>query len=695
MEFWSALPFEFCGPAAIRELPLSLDFPDDAHLWELTNIYFTLHHPYYPLLHKSTFEQALSEGLHRRDQDFGQLVLALCAVASRYTNDSRNIPQSHHSSLGLGWKWLQQINLFKGASVMSPVSLHELQTHCLAICFLQTTSQSDFAWMMNGLSLRLAQQRGLYRRKPDIGKGEPHALENELWKRTFWTLMYHDIFMSSSLGRPVAVSIDDYDTEPLVELEDENPGNLGLGQVSDSSTSPVVFWNCYMSLLEILSFAEQTLSSIRRSELSAKLTDSSSNWNQRAVEEINSALSNWLFSIPNHLKWDLQLENATFFAQSSALHVTYYWIQIRVNRLFIPRKGEGPSPAGLSSIAICANAARSCTNVLNVLQRRNAHFACHFPTAGVLYSSAIIFLFNIFRAKELNLRVDLKEEVSDARRCIGFLRNYERTHSACGRLRDILDTIFGNHPLSRSSNEVKLTDLTVSHPRDDRKDNQDPNSSQQVSNTPYEPRISNPNPEDGSQPASTALPSRSSTNPYFTVDFGMLNPTPTRLEQSSVVNPLNPSPASFHTGSGSNLVSPRPVLHDAPMDIRQDLSLHQPDRDLVPGENYSSWGLNTSLPIQPQGGHVQGIDYSTFHAQDGYNAIQVQSSALQDTFSSRPVIDSTSYMNDSYQGPVPNVNEVFQQVAPSVPFHNQAENWDPSTILELNHLFQWYSGHTA
>ncbi|THU83750.1 hypothetical protein K435DRAFT_733785, partial [Dendrothele bispora CBS 962.96] len=491
-EYWTTLPFEFCGPAAKE--PPAFDFPEDSHLRDLIDTYFTFHHPYYPLLHKPTFEKAIFEGSHHRDHHFGQLVLTLCSVASRYTDDPRNLPNPHELSLGSGWKWLQQVNLFARTSLrMVPVSLYELQTYCLAICFLQTTNQADLAWILIGTGIRYAQQRGIHRRNFNpSGETSTQVVENEMWKRAFWMLLSHDLFLSSGLGRPLVMTIDDYDTELLIEREDPDWDDPDSKQ-SSSDTSPGTFWNCYLRLLEIFSFVEQTLSSVRRSELNEKLLTAAPHWNHKAVVEIDAALKNWLLNIPEHLKWDPHRENLVSFAQSSALYNTYYWIQIRVHRLFIPRRGDTASSTDFSSMAICTNAARSCINILDVVQKRHPKSAFHLPFFGAAYNSAIIVLLNILRGKELNLRVDIQKELSYVHRCFAFFGEWEKTHAVPGRLRDILITIFGHDPLSKLSENPKITHASSSNlpslkrPREGSEDEEGSGSTRKVPSERHDP----------------------------------------------------------------------------------------------------------------------------------------------------------------------------------------------------------------
>ncbi|KAK7464249.1 Gypsy retrotransposon integrase-like protein 1 [Stygiomarasmius scandens] len=693
-EFWSTLPFEY-WESAVKDPP-AFQFPDDAHLRDLTTTYFTFHHPYYPLLHRATFEKALSEGLHHRDYQFGQLVLVLCSVASRYTEDPRNLPQPHTSSLSFGWRWFQQINLFKRPMV--PVSLHELQALCLAICFLQTTNQSDFAWVLIGLGIRFSQQRGLHRRKFDAGGGKQISkLENELWKTAFWMLFSHDIYMSSALGRPVATSVDDFDTEPLVvEREDE-------GWSNDPDKSPAAFWNFYLPLLEILSFVEQTLSSVRRSELSERLTTTGSNWNQMAVIEIDSALNDWLKRLPNHLKWDPRCGNEVFLTQSSALYTTFYWIQIRVHRLFIPRQGDEATTNSLSSVAVCINAARSCIDVLDVLQKRNPRAAYHFPFSAAAYNSAIIVLLNIFRGKELKLLVDLRKEISDIYRCVGFFREWEAKHAASGRLRDILITIFGHDPLSKTSNSKENLSLPDSQRSQRLKRPRDEMESKDESG--FHPIL-------GTTSVMSSVPSTSTLMPSASKNFGSgLGTSDAAAKEGQSILDVRPVLNYGSGGSSSDLASADTThlsLHTLASNSRgnQEPMFHPMiQRHAYPSgvvDSHSGWesdasilrashaGIGTSADGQLQDGSSHTSHF--IHTDHRYDSDQDRMSIFQnDPRTEMHLVPSHMHYNPDY-----NYLGAYREFSdPSNVPQDAAQSWDTSMVLDINSLYQWYSGHTA
>jgi hypothetical protein len=97
-------------------------------------------------------------------------------------------------------------------------------------------------------------------------------------------------------------------------------------------------------------------------------------------------LNKWVDSVPDHrpshtslfriithlcsVRWDPNKKTDTFFNQSVYLYATYYHIQIIIHRPFIPSPSR-PSPLSFPSLAICTNAARSCSYVVDIHRKRN------------------------------------------------------------------------------------------------------------------------------------------------------------------------------------------------------------------------------------------------------------------------------------------------------------------------------------
>lgn len=116
-----------------------------------------------------------------------------------------------------------------------------------------------------------------------------------------------------------------------------------------------------------------------------------SNWEQKAVIELDSALNQWFSSIPEHceypwllsrmqlgskyqsVKWDPNAKDSLFFRQSSVLHTAFYWAQMQVHGLFIHGRPNGSnSPLrqpSFPSLSICTTAARCSVRIIDIQRR--------------------------------------------------------------------------------------------------------------------------------------------------------------------------------------------------------------------------------------------------------------------------------------------------------------------------------------
>ena len=122
------------------------------------------------------------------------------------------------------------------------------------------------------------------------------------------------------------------------------------------------------------------------------------------------------------VRWDPQRENPLFFNQSATLYSSYYHIQILVHRPFIPSPRK-PSPLTFPSLAICTNAARSCSHVADMQRKKGGQ-----PVSGVqiaVFSAAVVLLLNIWGAKKSGTLADPQKQMADVHKCMMVLRGIE------------------------------------------------------------------------------------------------------------------------------------------------------------------------------------------------------------------------------------------------------------------------------
>ena len=75
----------------IEKPQILFEFPPSDLLEKLVSTYFAEVNSFTPVFHRPTFEQAIKDGLHYRDEDFASVVLLLCAVASRNMADDPRV----------------------------------------------------------------------------------------------------------------------------------------------------------------------------------------------------------------------------------------------------------------------------------------------------------------------------------------------------------------------------------------------------------------------------------------------------------------------------------------------------------------------------------------------------------------------------------------------------------------------------
>ncbi|KAF7306061.1 Zn(2)-C6 fungal-type domain-containing protein [Mycena chlorophos] len=424
-EFWNQRPWEL---SADDERPQYV-FPEHKLMKTLIGLYFEMVHPCLPLLHRPTFERAVAEDLHINDPRFGGLLLSLLAVASRYSDDPRVFVPESNSALSAGWNFFKQVRIIR-KSLFDEPSIHEVQTYCLITLYTLGTSSPQASWLYLGLGVRFIQERGEHRRKRD---GTAFSPEHELWKRCLLTL---DRTVCSFLGRPTAIHVEDYDLELPIEVDDEyweHPDPNQRMKQPPGKPSLVTYFNCHIRLCEILGSTLRRLYASNKSRILMGLTGS--DWEQRAVAELDSAMNEFLGSLPEHLRWDPN-RTGVFFDQSATLHTMYYWLQITIHRPYIHK----PTILAFPSLAICTSAARSAIHVVDVWLTRFQRVS--FPLVQTaVFISGVVLLLNLFGVKRAGLPIDIGKELAHVSTSMRILKFMETRWQSAGRLWELLQEL--------------------------------------------------------------------------------------------------------------------------------------------------------------------------------------------------------------------------------------------------------------
>ncbi|KAF7353488.1 Zn(2)-C6 fungal-type domain-containing protein [Mycena sanguinolenta] len=455
-------------------------FPDPDLLSTLIDLYFARKNLYFPILHRPTFERSIADGLHTRDITFGSIVLLVCAIASRYSEDIRL--QQETEPLRRGWQFFDQLPPHSNHIFETPTVYH-LQYYCLTAWFLEFSCPSA-SWALIGIGLRLAQDVGAHRQR----EGQP-TVESELWKRAFWVLVSFDRQISMAQGRACTSQYEDIDADLLIECDDEfweneDPARAFVQPADKPSLSS--FFNYYLRLNNIFAVGLKMLYSLNKTKRLLSYRDQA--WEEHIVAELDSALNGWIDQIPPHLRWDPNRPEDAFFDQSAFLYCSYYQVQMTIHRPFIPMM-RNAVPISLPSLEICINAARSCSHVAETLRLRKEGV----PVPEILvcvarineltndltlleqssvFTSGVILLLNVWSGKRTGLPPHMNSALTEVHKCMATMRVCEKLWQTAGVFYDILHELatIGQLPLPK---DVTPPDSALSNPNKRARENDD------------------------------------------------------------------------------------------------------------------------------------------------------------------------------------------------------------------------------
>jgi hypothetical protein len=120
---WERMEFE-------HEAPLTehYHFPETDLMLSLIDIYFHQLNSLYPVLHRPSFMRSFKANVHLHDKSFGRLLLVVCSIGARFSNDYRIFVEGE-SRFSAGWKWFNQVSLIR--KPMRTVRLQDIQLHAV------------------------------------------------------------------------------------------------------------------------------------------------------------------------------------------------------------------------------------------------------------------------------------------------------------------------------------------------------------------------------------------------------------------------------------------------------------------------------------------------------------------------------------------------------------------------------------
>ncbi|CAE6413460.1 unnamed protein product [Rhizoctonia solani] len=435
-QFWEPpAPEKRCRDVELT--PVELPPPD--LIKSLVELFFRYTNPFFPILHRGVFERELARRTHFESdttgRTFARVLLLVCAVASRWSSDPRVFMDGQ--TLSAGYEFFHRVEPVTWAVRAQP-SLYDVQICILSALFLHGSSAHYSGWTVLGIGIRLAQDVGAHRKKKLV------TIENELYKRAFWTLLVLDRMICGALGRPSATQDLDLDLDPIIELDDEDWPIDGDPFHPLEKPSRLSYFNGAIGLSRILGRAIQTLYALESTKRQMGLVGPEKEG--ELLADLQRHLEQWKKTVPQHLQLNAAtVPSGVFFDQATALWSMYHHIDILIHREFITK----PSELTADCLGRCRHSARECANILYAQLRAEGSCAV-YNTVQAAFSSAMVLIFDILAGEKASRNnqnhqspfiegeYSKSEKEADVEKCRAVLERGERRWPIAGRWMDTL-----------------------------------------------------------------------------------------------------------------------------------------------------------------------------------------------------------------------------------------------------------------
>ncbi|PWZ02906.1 hypothetical protein BCV70DRAFT_143909, partial [Testicularia cyperi] len=444
-EFW-ILPSGLMDAPGDVSLVMDL-WPEPDLATSLLDAYFARLNHDFPMINEAQFRDEYGNKPElRKDPEWVARAFAVFMAASQHLLDDRTQadPKDPHSRGVHFWHAVKTL-AWRNTPFERP--LWRVQTMLLCTLFQMGTPVSASAsWFLLGGAIRALLDIGAHR-KPTARKLGLSRVDEESFKRVFWVAYSLDREVSAALGRPVMLQDEDIDLELPVAIDDyllfNTPENQPLPEQPKESPAIITGFLCALRLDELIGRTLRMVYALHKTKL--RFGAHGREWDERIVTEIDSALNNWLDTVPSHLRYDPHETNDEWLMQSSLLYSKYYNCQILVHRPFIPARKSGSETSILNfpSLAICTNASRSISNLICTLKERNLQNEAGIPIAFRSSSAAGILMMVIWGAKRNGGRVSSSAS-ADLRRLIDVWKSMEHQWQVSGKLADIMESLIAS-----------------------------------------------------------------------------------------------------------------------------------------------------------------------------------------------------------------------------------------------------------
>ncbi|CAE7227860.1 unnamed protein product [Rhizoctonia solani] len=423
---------------------------------KLLKLYFSYVHPVLPVVHQEVFWQDWETSADPSSPPSSRiptlLLLAIYAVAARY-DASRRPPRT-------GMMWAAGDNYLEAAKVLLNRSYASSKAStCQALLLLSYREigigAMAQAWLYVGMSVRMAQDLGLHRSidKWQAAGAKTFSAAEKQTRRCIWFgCVVMDKYVSTYIGRPLAVFERDYDTRwPDQDAEEQDQDWVDIAKEdSKGGYEPVPgrVLECFAAaskLSAILSRIVEALYSIRLAPGASKSAER---------VQLEEELEKWMLNLPAYLRYDITrgvIEGCGKVPPPHVLtlHMMYWCSVLLLHRPSIrfnkppPHRFASPEGSTTSDQSTSTSSTRAiglCKLAANHITKIVSTYGEHFSLGrGPAFLSYYVFSASIMHVTLLMMNPEDVQAQMGLQECMTALEAMNTTWPSAGRAFELLN----------------------------------------------------------------------------------------------------------------------------------------------------------------------------------------------------------------------------------------------------------------
>ncbi|KAH8692744.1 putative C6 transcription factor [Talaromyces proteolyticus] len=411
-------------------------------------------------IYASSWDQFTNE-----EHTFLPLLYVVMAVGCLFSDDVESTLDvaGYEGAIGQGFQYFRACRQL--LDITDCRDLTTLQAICFMILFLQSSAKLSTCYSYVGIALRASLRLGLHR----TVAANFNPVERELRKRIFWVVRKMDVYVSTLLGLPQMVSIEDIDQEYPLEIDDEYISAAGIIPMPSDTTSLMAGANAHTRLVDIIVKVVKYIYPVKPAKYRTK-SDHTYMVSHSKIREIERDLQAWMEALPSALRPGDEV-STELERMRQLLRISYAYVQMIMYRPFLHYVSNGFQSQGIDKrsyacAAACVSVSRNVVHITAGMYKRGLLNGSYWFTMYTTYFAILSLVFFVLENPDLPTAKD--SVLKDALEGKNTLAGLAKKSMAADRCAQSLNSLFKQLPeklktrQSSTANPVNLKRPTPS-----------------------------------------------------------------------------------------------------------------------------------------------------------------------------------------------------------------------------------------